>query len=169
MHGDADGARLVGDGARDRLPNPPGGVSGELVPPAVLELVHRLHQPDITLLDQVQKLQAAVGILLGDGNHQAQVGLDQLVLRRSGLSLAIDDGLERALQSDRRRLVLLLELRQAGLVLPQLLFYVFASVVPGHLQAPFEPVDVAFDGLDFLDRLADPFNQPLALGVRELD
>ncbi len=76
MHRDADGARLVGDGASDGLPNPPGGVGGELVAAAVFELVHRLHQAEVAFLDQVKELKAAVGVFLGDGNHQAQVGLD---------------------------------------------------------------------------------------------
>jgi hypothetical protein len=31
VHGNADGARLVGDRARDRLPDPPRGVGRELV------------------------------------------------------------------------------------------------------------------------------------------
>ena len=34
MHGEADGAPLVGDGAGDGLADPPGGVGGELEPPA---------------------------------------------------------------------------------------------------------------------------------------
>jgi hypothetical protein len=77
---DADGPRLVGDGAGDGLADPPGGVGRELVPTAVLELVHRLHQADVALLDQVQELKPAVGVLLGDGDHQPEVGLDQLLL-----------------------------------------------------------------------------------------
>ena len=91
VHRDADGARLVGDGAGDRLADPPGGVGGELVAAAVLELVHRLHQADVALLDQVEELQAAVGVLLGDGDHQAQVGDDQLLLGLVGLPLAAPD------------------------------------------------------------------------------
>src|SRR5262249_25008921 len=44
VHGNANGARLVGDRAGDGLPDPPRGVCGELVAAPVLELVHRLHQ-----------------------------------------------------------------------------------------------------------------------------
>src|SRR5262249_23012876 len=47
VHGDADGARLVGDRARDRLPDPPRGVGRELVTAAILEFVNRPHQADI--------------------------------------------------------------------------------------------------------------------------
>src|SRR3546814_4332917 len=55
----ADGQRLIGDGAGDRLPDPPGRVGAELVATAIFELVDRLHQADIALLNQVQELQAA--------------------------------------------------------------------------------------------------------------
>ncbi len=80
VHRDADGAGLVGDRAGDGLADPPGGVGRELVAAAVFELVHRLHQADVAFLDQVEELQAAVGVLLGDGDHQTQVGLDHLLL-----------------------------------------------------------------------------------------
>jgi hypothetical protein len=78
VHRDADGAGLVGDGAGDGLANPPGGVGGKLVAAAPFELVHGLHQADVAFLDQVQELQAAVGVFLGDGDDQAQVRFDQL-------------------------------------------------------------------------------------------
>src|SRR5262249_34006242 len=73
VHRNADRAGLVGDGARDRLANPPCRVRRELVAAAVLELVDRLHQADVALLDQIQELQAAVGVLLGDRDDQAQI------------------------------------------------------------------------------------------------
>src|SRR5690606_8610794 len=90
VHRDTDGPRLVGNGASDRLANPPGGVGRELVAATVFELVHRLHQADVAFLDQVEELQAAVGVLLGDGDNQAQVGLDHLFLRPA--SLGFTDG-----------------------------------------------------------------------------
>ena len=46
-HRDPDGARLIRDGAGDRLPDPPGGVGGEFEAAAIVELVDRLHQADI--------------------------------------------------------------------------------------------------------------------------
>ena len=96
MHGDADGARLIGDRARDRLPDPPRGVGRELVAAAVLELVDRLHQADVAFLDQVEELQAAVGVLLGDGDDEAKVGLHHLLLGLAGLALALLHGLDDA-------------------------------------------------------------------------
>ncbi len=91
MHRNPDGAGLVGDGAGDRLANPPGGVGGELVATAVFELVHGFHQADVAFLDQVQELQAAVGVFLGDGDHQAQVGLDHFFLGAACLGFADGD------------------------------------------------------------------------------
>jgi hypothetical protein len=88
VHRDADGARLVGDRARDGLADPPRGVGRELVAAAVFELVHRLHQADVAFLDEVEELQAAVGVLLGDRDHQAQVGLGHLALGATRLGFA---------------------------------------------------------------------------------
>ena len=44
------------------LADPPRRVGRELVAAAVFELVHRLHQADVAFLDQVEELQAAVGV-----------------------------------------------------------------------------------------------------------
>ena len=66
VHGNADGERLIGDRASDTLANLPGRVSGELVSAAPLEFIDCLHQADVAFLDQIQKLQAAVGVFLGD-------------------------------------------------------------------------------------------------------
>src|SRR5215467_11129233 len=89
VHGDADGARLVGGSARDRLPDPPGGIGRELVAAAILEFVDRLHQADIAFLDQVEEQQAAVGVFLGDGDDEAQVRLHHLFLGLARLALAL--------------------------------------------------------------------------------
>ena len=80
VHGDADGARLVGDGPGDGLADPPGGVGGELVALAVVELLHRPDEPQVAFLDEVQEAHAVGVVALGDGDDQAQVGLGQLVL-----------------------------------------------------------------------------------------
>ena len=88
MYRDADGAGLVCNRARDCLADPPGGVGRELVAAAVFEFVHGLHQPDIALLDQIQELQAAIGVFLGDGDHEPEVGFDHLLLRAGRFALA---------------------------------------------------------------------------------
>ncbi len=68
VHRDADGAGLVRDGAGDGLTDPPGGIGREFVTATVLELVDRLHEADVALLDEVEELKTAVGVLLGDGD-----------------------------------------------------------------------------------------------------
>ena len=83
---DADGPRLVGDGAGDGLPDPPRGVRAELVAAPVLELLDGLHQAHVAFLDQVQERQAAVRVLLGDADDQPQVGLDHLGLGAQALA-----------------------------------------------------------------------------------
>jgi len=89
VHRDADRPGLVGDGPGDRLADPPGCVGRELVPPLVLVLVHRPHQPGVPLLDQVQERQAPVAVLLGDRDDQPQVPARQLPL---GLLVLLEPG-----------------------------------------------------------------------------
>src|SRR3954447_10832690 len=80
VHGYPDRARLVGQGAGDRLADPPGRVRGELEALAVVELLRRAHEPERPLLDQVEEREPLVAVVLGDRDHQAQVGLDHLLL-----------------------------------------------------------------------------------------
>src|SRR6266853_3634791 len=78
----------VGDRARDRLADPPRRIGREFVAAAVLELIDRLHQADIAFLDEVEELQAAIGVFLGDRDDEAEIGLDHLLLRPRRLALA---------------------------------------------------------------------------------
>src|SRR5438876_1748942 len=98
VHRDANRTRLVGNCTSYGLPNPPRGVRGELVATAVFELVDGLHQADVAFLNQVEELQSAVGVFPGDGNHQAEVGLDQLALGLLRVHVALDDLALRALE-----------------------------------------------------------------------
>src|SRR3990167_9208884 len=104
VHRNTDGACLVGDRASDRLTDPPGCIGRELVTATVFELVHRFHQADVAFLNQVEELQATVGVLLGDRDNQAQVGFNHLFLRAAGLGLA-----------DRHATVNVLDFRQGQL------------------------------------------------------
>src|SRR6202012_5165008 len=80
VYRDADRAGLVGQGARDRLTDPPGGVGGELEALAVIELLCRTYQAERALLDQIQERQALVAVVLRDRDNQPQVRLDHLLL-----------------------------------------------------------------------------------------
>src|SRR5690606_40415348 len=114
VHGDADRARLVGDGAVDGLPDPPGGVGRELVAPAVLELLDRADQPLVALLDEVEEAHAAAVVLLGDRDHEAQVRLDEVPARQLAV---LDDALLAAALAGLELVALLLEELLGGLAL----------------------------------------------------
>ena len=86
VHRDADGARLIGDGAGDRLPNPPRGVGGKFVAAAILEFLDRFHQAHVAFLDQVEEGEAAVGVFLRDGNDEPQIGFDHFGFRPQRLA-----------------------------------------------------------------------------------
>src|SRR5215207_7036285 len=53
VHGDPDGAALVGHGPPDGLPYPPGGVGREAEALLGIEPFDSLHQPNVALLDQI--------------------------------------------------------------------------------------------------------------------
>src|SRR5216683_2173621 len=89
VHWDANRSRLVSEGTGDGLPDPPVGVSGELEPLVVVELLDREDQAHVALLDQIQEAQAAAEVLLGDRDHQAQVGLSQPLLGLVGALISL--------------------------------------------------------------------------------
>ena len=80
VHGHPNHARLVGQCPRDGLADPPGGVGGELVPPAPVELLDGADEPQRAFLDQVEERQALVAVVLGDRDDEAQVRLDHPLL-----------------------------------------------------------------------------------------
>src|SRR6266480_672974 len=49
VHREADGAGLLGHRPGDRLPDPPGGIGGELVTLGVVELLHAADQAQVAL------------------------------------------------------------------------------------------------------------------------
>src|SRR5690606_873044 len=91
VHGEADGAGLVGYRARDGLTDPPRGVRRELEALAVVELLDGTHQTGVALLDQVEQRQAAARVTARDGDDQPEVGADEDVL---GPLAVVDQGLE---------------------------------------------------------------------------
>src|SRR5688500_10836053 len=100
---DADRACLVGDGARDRLTDPPRRIRAELEALLVVELLDRSDEADVALLDEVQEAHAATDVLLGDADHQAQVGLGQALARIGALlHQAAGPLLERHVERDGR-------------------------------------------------------------------
>ena len=167
VHRDANGAGLIGDGAGDGLANPPGGVGGELVAAAIFELVDGLHQADVAFLNQVQELQAAVGVFLGDGNHQAQVGFDQLPLRLLRVHVPLDDFALRALELLERNAGFDFELfhfrgcREPGCGTP------CSDPRCGWRRASFQVLALAVERAHAVDGFVDAVNQALAFVVGE--
>src|SRR3989338_6697206 len=53
VDGDADGAGLVGDGAGDRLADPPGCIGAEFEAALGIELLDRAEETDVPLLDKI--------------------------------------------------------------------------------------------------------------------
>ena len=80
VHGNTNGAGLVGDGARNGLTNPPRGVRGELEALGVVELFDSADKAEVAFLDEVEEEHAATDIALGDGDDESQVGADELLL-----------------------------------------------------------------------------------------
>src|SRR5918995_4224532 len=74
------GPPFVGDGAGYGLSYPPRRVSRELVALRVVELLGRPNETEVALLDQIEKRDAAVAVLLGYRDHEPQISLHQTVL-----------------------------------------------------------------------------------------
>ncbi len=79
VDGHADERCLLLQRAGDGAANPPAGVGTEAPAPVGVKQLRRTQQPQIALLNQVREGQPAPHIVLGDGKHQPQVGLNQLL------------------------------------------------------------------------------------------
>ena len=80
MYRDTDGSSLIRNRSSDRLTDPPGRIGRELIPASVFELIDRLHQTNIAFLDQVEELETAVGVFLGNRDHESEVRFHHLFL-----------------------------------------------------------------------------------------
>src|SRR5918995_5896492 len=76
---DTDGPPFVRDGARNGLPYPPRRVRRELEALGGIELLRRPDEPEVALLNEVEKGHPTITILLGDGDHEPQIGFDETV------------------------------------------------------------------------------------------
>ncbi len=81
MVGDADSPGFIGYGPRDCLPNPPRRIRTELIPSPVIEPGNGHHQPQISLLKEVEEGKSPVEIPFGNLHNQSQVGPNHLRLR----------------------------------------------------------------------------------------
>jgi len=76
MDGKADRFALVGQGALDRLLDPPRRISAELPPFGRIKTLHRLHQANISLGDEVKQRQAEIRVIMRDLDDQTQIRAD---------------------------------------------------------------------------------------------
>src|SRR5450755_4370174 len=168
VHRDADRTRLIGNRARDRLPNPPRGVRRKFVAAAVFEFVDSLHQADVAFLNQVEELQSAVGVFLGDRNHETKVGLDELALGVLRVHIAGDDFALSALQLGERYAGFEFEFFDFAANrarLPAIFFFLLFAA--GGVGLAFEVLRLSVERTHAVDRLVQALDQPLALGVGE--
>src|SRR6188508_3446561 len=82
MDGKADGSTLLCQSTRDRLLDPPRRVRRELEAHRVVELLDRTDEPEVPLLDQVEKRHVRSRVVPRDRHDEPEVRLDQLALRR---------------------------------------------------------------------------------------
>src|SRR6266566_710898 len=169
VHRDADGAGLFGNRAGDRLADPPRGVSGELIAATPLEFVHGLHQADVAFLNQVEELQAAVGVLLGDGYDQAEVGFDQFLFGLLGFRFAAVNQRERTLQFGEADFAGFLNILQFGAACTQLFAGFRGDFTLGNIRATLETARLALKRLQALDGAAHFVDQALLLKGIEVD
>src|SRR6185437_6970985 len=154
----------IGNRARDRLANPPGRIGRELVSAAVLELVDGLHQTDIAFLNQIEELQAAIGVLLGNRDDESQVGFDQLALSVLGVDVALRDLALRALQlleAEPGFLLHLLEIGAAIALLPAVFLLKLFRARGFNLL--FQVVELAVERAHRFRGVSDAIDEPLAL------
>jgi hypothetical protein len=70
---------LRGAGTVDGLSDPPDGIGAELQIASIVKIVHRPHQPDIAVLNEVAEGHAGIAELVDDTDHQTQVVVDHLL------------------------------------------------------------------------------------------
>ena len=87
MNRQADSLGLVGQRALDRLLDPPRAVGRELAALAWIKPLHGLHQAHVAFIDQIEQRQAEPIIITSDLHHEAEIGIDQLLLCRFITSL----------------------------------------------------------------------------------
>jgi len=81
MDGQANRFGLIGQSPLDRLFNPPGTVGRELSTFRWVESLDRLHQADISFIDEIQQRKAQAFVIVRDLYDQAKVRLDHLFAR----------------------------------------------------------------------------------------
>src|SRR5262245_60717001 len=69
---------LITDGSADRLFDPPARIRPKAASTPPIESIHRLHESEVALLNEVQECQSTPGKLLGDTDYEAQIGANHV-------------------------------------------------------------------------------------------
>ena len=160
MHRNADSAGLIGDGAGYGLANPPGCVGREFIAAAIFEFIRRAHETDIAFLDQIQKVQATVDVLLGNRDDEAKIGFHQVFFGAFGFLFTMANYGEGVLQGVERSTGILfalanfpLQLADAGLLCRTALHFQF-------LQFAVQVVDLFHCAFNFAGEIAPLGDNP---------
>src|SRR3546814_1656810 len=92
-------------------------------------------------LDQVEELQPAIGVFLGDRDDEAQVGLDHFLLGAARLLLALLHGADDAAELDQRHARLGRDAADLGTQRLDLLAVLLGELLPAALAQPIEALD----------------------------
>jgi len=145
VHGHPDRARLVGNGPANTLANPPGRVRGKFIASTPVKFIRAPHEADVAFLDQVQELQAAVGVFLRDGHNQAKVCLGHLFLCLLGFSFAPQDQGESTLQIAQPDLARFFDAFQLRAGQAQTLTRLSCVIALGHARTSFQSESLALE------------------------
>ena len=99
-----DGLALVGQGAFDRLLDPPRSISAQLAALFRVETLHRFHQTDIALGNEVQKGKPVIAEVVGNLDHQAEIRRDHLLAGLFVAALDLPGQLDLVLRTQERHL-----------------------------------------------------------------
>jgi hypothetical protein len=169
VDGHANGARLVGDGASNRLADPPGCVGGKLVATAPFKFVGTSHQTDIAFLNQIQKLQPSVRIFLCDRNDEAKVCFRQFLFCLLGVGFATKNNRERAFQVHRGRLAGLFDFSDLRAARTYFLAAFGGGFAARGVGATLQPCGFMLQGLQSFDGMANQVDETLSFAFLEMN
>src|SRR5690606_7962975 len=86
VYRNTNSSRLVSNSASNCLPNPPSSISGKLKASTPVILLHRFHQANVSLLNQIKQGQSTAYVFLSNRHHQPQVSINQFL---SSLTITI--------------------------------------------------------------------------------
>src|SRR5262245_12314693 len=161
MNGNTNRTTLIGYRSRNRLADPPRCIGRELVAPSPVELFDGSHQADVALLDQVEEMEPAIDIVLGNRDHQAKVCFDHLALRLFDFVVCPRHRLQRALDLGSAGAVLTLDFAEHFASGPLLLLELGYVLLPlrverslNSVQSVFRRANATHDSLDRRDESA---------------